>query len=140
MTQVRTNLQKTLLQRLANIKSRPKKGLLQKGFTLIELLIVVAILGVLFAVALPNFVNQADTARVNAANAAVKAAANACAAARITGTETDIASIDGVTGSCTSGTAAVTFTSDTDTFETTTAATATVTGTASELTTSATKT
>ena len=39
---------------------------------MVELLIVVVILGVLSAVALPNFLNQADTARENAANTEAK--------------------------------------------------------------------
>jgi prepilin-type N-terminal cleavage/methylation domain-containing protein len=40
-----------------------------KGFTLVELLIVVAILGVLSAVVLPNFIGLADEGQVEAAKA-----------------------------------------------------------------------
>lgn len=49
-----------------------------KGFTLIELVVVIAILGILMAVALPKFVSlQADArvAKMNAALAAVRASA-----------------------------------------------------------------
>ena len=71
---------RTLNNRLQlSILNRKKaKNLAQKGFTLIELLITVVILGTLTAIALPNFLNQADQARIQAANSEASAAARDC--------------------------------------------------------------
>merc|ERR1711990_170303 len=57
MTTLNSRLQLSILNR--------KKGrnLLEKGFTLVELMIVIVIVGVLSAVALPNFLNQTDKAK-----------------------------------------------------------------------------
>ena len=38
----------------------------KKGFTLVEIMIVVAIIGLLAAIAIPNFVKARDTAQANA--------------------------------------------------------------------------
>ena len=57
MTSLNSKLQLAVLNR--------KKGrnLLEKGFTLVELMIVIVIVGILSAVALPNFLNQTEKAR-----------------------------------------------------------------------------
>ena len=48
------------------------------GFTLIELMIVVAIVGIITAVALPNYNRQRVKAKVGASNAAAAALVGAC--------------------------------------------------------------
>jgi prepilin-type N-terminal cleavage/methylation domain-containing protein len=69
--------QRALFQRLQSNKKRNK--LAQAGFTLVELLIVVVILGILSAVAIPNFISQRDKAYENAAKAGATAQAKECA-------------------------------------------------------------
>ena len=57
MTTLNSRLQLAMLNR--------KKGrnVLEKGFTLVELMIVIVIVGILSAVALPNFLNQTSKAK-----------------------------------------------------------------------------
>ena len=68
-----TFTQKSLLQRLA-----ARKGKKQNGFTLIELMVVVAIVGVLSAVGLPQLTKAQDKAKDAAAIATVTNAAKEC--------------------------------------------------------------
>jgi type IV pilus assembly protein PilA len=54
---------KTALMLQLGKTSNKKKNLLQQGFTLVELMIVIVIVGILSAVALPNFLNQTSKAK-----------------------------------------------------------------------------
>jgi type IV pilus assembly protein PilA len=66
--------------KLALMRSlREKKNPLQKGFTLIELMIVVAIVGILSAVALPNFLGARAAASAGAAVGEVIGISKECA-------------------------------------------------------------
>ena len=74
-----TSFQSTLLRRLS------KKGRKQNGFTLIELMIVVAIVGVLSAVGLPELTKAQDRAKVAAARAELTNAGKQCSLEIISG-------------------------------------------------------
>ena len=71
-------------------KHKKHLGSNQSGFTLIELLVIITLLAILGAIALPDFINQAEKARTTAADFSVKSAANGCAAMLISGSETNI--------------------------------------------------
>ena len=52
---------------LALINRKKGRNLLEKGFTLVELMIVIVIVGILSAVALPNFLSQTSKAKATEA-------------------------------------------------------------------------
>ena len=100
--------------KLALMRSlRDKKNPLQKGFTLIELMIVVAIVGILSAVALPNFLGARAAASAGARVGEVIGLAKECATFVASG-GVGVAPLgaNGITITCTtSGTVSGTFTS-----------------------------
>ena len=59
---------------LALLNRKKGRNLLEKGFTLVELMIVIVIVGILSAVALPNFLSQTSKAKATEAKTLASAA------------------------------------------------------------------
>ena len=93
-----TSFQSRLLQRTLNKKSQ---NALQKGFTLVELMVVIVIVGILSAVALPQLTSAQDRAKDAVARAEVVNAGKECSIDLITGGSTfDVTTYPTVTGAC----------------------------------------
>ncbi len=69
---LRPQLRSALLRRLSSPAKR-KQNALQKGFTLVELMIVIVIVGILSAVAIPQFMKQTKKAVATEATTQVSA-------------------------------------------------------------------
>ena len=76
-----TNFQNVLTQTLASKKGK------KNGFTLIELMVVVAIVGVLSAVGLPQLLKAQDRAKVSVARQEAVNYAKECSISLLTGAE-----------------------------------------------------
>jgi type IV pilus assembly protein PilA len=86
---LRPQFKKALMRQLSQSPSR-EKNLLQKGFTLVELMIVIVIVGILSAIALPNFLSQTDKAKASEAKTQASAYLKQYYTAYMDGTTADV--------------------------------------------------
>ena len=96
---------------LALLNRKKSKNLLQEGFTLVELMIVIVIVGILSAVALPNFLGTREKASAQSLIGSMASQAKLCGANMVVGDPVALPAVAGVSvsGACV-GTANVTIT------------------------------
>ena len=95
---LRPQLRSALLRQIG--EPNKEKNLLQKGFTLVELMIVIVIVGILSAVALPNFLSQSTKAKATEAKSDISAIIKNAAAEFQTGGASYVTTLIGNGGTC----------------------------------------
>ena len=79
---------------LMKMRGQMQKGRNQKGFTLVELMVVVVIIGVLVAIAVPVYSNVTAKANRNAVEANLRTIDGAISAYQVTNDVTDATSVN----------------------------------------------
>ena len=89
--------------KLALLNRKQGRNLIEKGFTLVELMIVIVIVGVLSAVALPNFLSQTNKAKGTEARSQISSIIKGASASYLEGGNTKVTAditASGTTTSC----------------------------------------